>query len=48
VLEDFPDTLIRLGRALKVLLGADLLADFLGLLWRNRLLGGLGSSSMVF
>jgi hypothetical protein len=31
VLEYLPDTLVRLRRALKVLLGADLLADVLGL-----------------
>jgi len=41
VLEHLADTLIRLGRALKVFVGINLLADFITLLRGNWLLGGL-------
>jgi hypothetical protein len=41
-LEDFADTLVGAGRALEVLVGANLLADFLTLVLRNGALGGLG------
>jgi hypothetical protein len=41
VLEDLTNALVRLGGALKVLVGADLLANLLTLLGRNRLLASL-------
>jgi len=41
VLENLTDTLIGLGRALEVLVGTDLLANLLTLLWGNWLLGSL-------
>ena len=40
--EDLTDTLVGTSRALEVLVGADLLADFLTLFGRDGLLGGLG------
>jgi hypothetical protein len=41
MLENLTDTLVGLGGALKVLVGADLLANLLTLLGRNRLLASL-------
>jgi len=38
VLENFTDTLVGLGGTLKILVGPNLLSDFLALLWANRLL----------
>jgi len=41
MLENFTNALVGFGRALEILVGADLLSDFLSLFRGNRLLAGL-------